>query len=142
MVNLYHDTMPKSPDAITWPNPPVSLRELAGDDPDGFLDMLIEGGYLACGEPDEVTEQIAAYQTVGCDQLVFGIPNALYHEEVLEMIELFGQKVIPEFDKDPIHSTTRYREGAVSKYPEFGHPVPDVNVSVLPRAARTPGTDY
>ena len=23
MVNLYHDTMPKSPDAITWPNPPA-----------------------------------------------------------------------------------------------------------------------
>ena len=22
MVNLYHDTMPKSPDAITWPSPP------------------------------------------------------------------------------------------------------------------------
>ncbi len=21
MVNLYHDTMPKSPDAITWPEP-------------------------------------------------------------------------------------------------------------------------
>ena len=23
VVNLYHDTMPKSPDAITWPNAPI-----------------------------------------------------------------------------------------------------------------------
>ena len=115
---------------------------MAGGDPEGFLDAMIKGGYMCVGEPDEVAEQIAAYQTVGCDQLVFGIPNGLYHEEVLEMIELFGQKVIPEFDKDRVHSTTRYREGAVSKYPEFGHPVPDINVSVLPRGARTPGTSH
>ena len=30
MVNLYHDTMPKSQDAITWPSAPLSLRDLAG----------------------------------------------------------------------------------------------------------------
>ena len=142
MVNLYHDTMPKSPDAITWPSPPIKLADLAGDDPDGFLDTLIKGGYMLVGEPDEVCEQLVAYQSVGCDQLVFGIPSGLYHEEVLEMIEVFGQKVIPEFDKDRTHSTDRYRAGAVSKYPEFGHPVPDISVSVLPRAARTPGTDH
>ena len=33
MVNLYHDTMPKSQDAITWPSTPLSLSEIAaGDD--------------------------------------------------------------------------------------------------------------
>ena len=26
MVNLYHDTMPKSQDAITWPSTPLSLQ--------------------------------------------------------------------------------------------------------------------
>ena len=30
MVNLYHDTMPKSPDAITWPNAPILLKDLVG----------------------------------------------------------------------------------------------------------------
>jgi hypothetical protein len=27
-------------------------------------------------------------------------------------MELFGREVIPQFDKDPVHSTTRYREAA------------------------------
>ena len=50
MVNLYHDTMPKSPDAITWPtHPPFRLRDIAGDDPEAMLDMLIEGGYMLVG---------------------------------------------------------------------------------------------
>ena len=139
MVNLYHDTMPRSPDAIVWPNAPIKLRDIAGPDPDAFLDMLIKGGYMAVGEPEEVCEQIAAYQKVGCDQLTFGIPNPLYPEEIYELIELFGQKVIPEFDKDRTHSTDRYREGAVSKYPMFNGPVPDIDVKVLPRGARIPG---
>ena len=138
MVNMYHDTMPKSPDAITWPNPPVSMREMAGGDPDGFLDALIQGGHLLCGTPDEVCEQVANYQTVGCDQLVFGVPNGLQEDEVYEMLELFGDKVIPEFDKDPVHSTTRYRENAKPKYPMFNHPVPDIEVKVLPASARKP----
>ena len=44
MVNLYHDTMPKSPDAIVWPN----ARE---SEPltDEILDFAIEGGYMLCG---------------------------------------------------------------------------------------------
>jgi alkanesulfonate monooxygenase SsuD/methylene tetrahydromethanopterin reductase-like flavin-dependent oxidoreductase (luciferase family) len=140
MVNMYHDTMPRSPDAIVWPNAPISLRQLAGGDPEGFLDQLIKGGHMAVGTPDEVCEQIAAYQDVGCDQVVFGVPQALYPEENLELIELFGQKVIPEFDKDRVHSTDRYRATAKPKFPEFAGPVPDISVEVLPRAARTPGS--
>ena len=60
MVNLYHDTMPKSQDAITWPSTPMSLRDLAAGDEEALLDGLIEGGYMLCGTPDEVSEQIAA----------------------------------------------------------------------------------
>jgi hypothetical protein len=54
------------------------------------------------------------------------------------MLELFGTKVIPQFDTDPLHSTTRYREGAVRRYPDFAHPVPDVSVEVLPANAPEP----
>lgn len=133
MVNLYHDTMPKSPDAVVWPNPPLQIRD------EGMLDHLIAGGYLLCGTPDEVCEQVARYQEVGCDQVVFGLPGeGLAHEEVLEMLELFGDKVIPEFDPDPVHSTTRYRATARRKYPEFSHPVPDVKVDVIPTSALKP----
>lgn len=121
MVNLYHDTMPKSPDAIVWPNPPRKVEWT-----DEMLDLAISGGYMLCGNPEEVCEQLEAYQSVGCDQVVFGVPDEGFaHDEVLEMIEVFGNEVIPEFDRDPVHSTTRYREQAVRRYPEYSHPVPE-----------------
>jgi len=53
MVNLYHDTMPKSPDAITWPQAPIAVPWT-----EELLDQLIEGGYMLCGTPDEVCEQV------------------------------------------------------------------------------------
>jgi alkanesulfonate monooxygenase SsuD/methylene tetrahydromethanopterin reductase-like flavin-dependent oxidoreductase (luciferase family) len=130
LVCLYHDTIPKPDYAPTWPesiSPP-------GDE--AALDQLIAEGWLLCGGPDEVAEQVARYQEVDCDQVVFGLPSdSLEHEEALEMLEVFGSKVIPEFDKDEVHSTTRYRATAVRKYPEFSEPVPDLRVSGLPVGA-------
>ncbi len=73
---------------------------------------------------------------MGCDQVVFGLPSdSLEHEEVLEMLEVFGTKVIPEFDKDEVHSTTRYRATAQRKYPDFANEVPDISVPGLPTNA-------
>ena len=75
---------------------------------------------MLCGNPEEVCEQVVRYQDVGCDQVVFGTPDEGYaHEQVLEMIEIFGTHVIPEFDKDPVHSTTKYRRNAVPRFPTF-----------------------
>ena len=114
MVNLYHDTMPPQKGAVCWPDAPHAIPDEA------TLDLLIEKGYLLCGNPDEVNEQIAKYQDVGCDQLVFGIPNEGFeHEEVLEMIELFGTKVIPNFDTDPEHRTTRFRRDRQAQVPRL-----------------------
>ncbi len=53
--------------------------------------------------------QLVAYEQTGVDQVVFGFPNDLAHDEALECIELFGERVIPKFDKDPVHRTTRMR---------------------------------
>ena len=132
MVNLYHDTMPKSPDAITWPDTPIMLKDMVGDgDPDELLDQLIAGGYMMVGNPEEVSEQLENYKSVGCDQLVFGIPQDLHRDEVLEMIELFGDRVIPEHDHDRTHSTDRYRATAEPKYQPFNHPLPDLKWPTL-----------
>ena len=61
---------------------------------------------------------------------MFGLPSdGVKYDEVLEMLEVFGTKVIPEFDKDPIHSTTRMRAEAKPKYQEFNFPI-DANLSV------------
>jgi alkanesulfonate monooxygenase SsuD/methylene tetrahydromethanopterin reductase-like flavin-dependent oxidoreductase (luciferase family) len=127
MVNLYHDTMPKSPDAITWPDSPGRLADRVGDgDPDEMLDQLIADGAMMVGNPEEVSEQLEAYKTVGCDQLVFGFPQDLHRDEILELLELFGDQVIPEHDPDPTHSTDRYRATARPKHQRFSRPLPDV----------------
>jgi len=131
MVCLYHDTMPKPDYAPVWPTPPFPPAST-----DAELDELITAGWLLCGTPDEVCEQVEKYQTVGCDQVVFGVPgDSVEHEEVLEMLEMFGTKVIPEFDKDPVHSTTRYRETAKPKFARFNRPVPEIEIPVLPTNA-------
>jgi hypothetical protein len=131
MVCNYHDTIPHMDGIPVWPEPPVSVAN------EEMLDALIDGGWLLCGEPDEVAEQVAKYQTVGCDQLVFGLPSdSLAEDEVYEMLELFGTKVIPHFDSDPVHSTTRYRKNAVRKYPDFTFPIPEISVEVLPTNAQ------
>jgi len=90
MVCLYHDTMPHPDGVAVWPEEPFQLPN------EEMLDSLIKAGWLLCGDPDEVAEQVERYQSVGCDQLVFGLPSdSVEHEEVLEMLELFGTKVIP-----------------------------------------------
>ena len=138
MVNLYHDTMPKSPDAVTWPDAPISSTMEWTDE---ILDAVIEGGFMLCGNAEEVCEQVEAYQSVGCDQVVFGLPiEGMHHHEVEEMLEVFGDNVIPEYDKDPVHSTTRMRETAQPKYQPFNHPLPEEasQVTVIPDTSLLP----
>ena len=101
LVCLYHDTFPKPAWAPVWPEPPIAM------DREGVEKVIASGGLL-CGTPDEVCEQLKAYEQTGVDQVAFGFPNDLSHEDAMECIELFGTKMIPEFDKDPVHSTNRY----------------------------------
>ncbi|HZN15396.1 MAG TPA: LLM class flavin-dependent oxidoreductase [Acidimicrobiales bacterium] len=105
LVCLYHDTFPKPDWAPVWPEPPIKL------DREG-VERVIDMGGLLCGTPDEVCEQLKSYEQTGVDQVAFGFPSHLSHDDAMECIELFGTKVIPEFDKDPVHSTTRYRDAA------------------------------
>jgi alkanesulfonate monooxygenase SsuD/methylene tetrahydromethanopterin reductase-like flavin-dependent oxidoreductase (luciferase family) len=140
MVNLYHDTMPKSTDGITWPSAPIVLKDLVGTgDPDELLDQLIAAGIMLVGNPEEVSEQLEAYKSVGCDQLVFGLPQDLHKDEILELLEVFGDQVIRQHDPDRTHSTDRYRATAKPKYDMFNAPLPDVEwPTVLPVTATTP----
>ena len=40
----------------------------------------------------------------------------MYPHELLEQtVKLFGDEVIPRFDKDPEHSTSRYRREAAAR---------------------------
>ena len=130
MVAMYHDTMPRREGTQVWPQHPPAIPN------EDVLDQVIEAGYMLCGSPEEVCEQAEKYQAVGCDQLAFGLPaDGMHHEESLEMIELFGDKVIPEFDTDPLHSTTRARQQAQPHHPMFNTPPADLAAEMLPEHA-------
>ena len=130
MVALYHDTMPRKEGTPVWPAHPPAIPN------EDVLDQVIAAGYMLCGDPDEVCEQAGKYQSVGCDQLAFGLPaDGMHHEEALEMIELFGDQVIPEFDKDPVHATTRARQTAQPRWPMFNNPPLELAAQELPEHA-------
>ena len=40
-------------------------------------------------------------------------PFELEHEAALRCIRLYGEHVIPKFDTDPVHRSTRCREGTL-----------------------------
>jgi alkanesulfonate monooxygenase SsuD/methylene tetrahydromethanopterin reductase-like flavin-dependent oxidoreductase (luciferase family) len=76
------------------------------------IDWRIDEGYLLCGDPDEVVEQVARYQDLGIDQLVFGLPLDLPQEKALETIRLFGEHVIPKFDTSTSFRSDGFRYGS------------------------------
>jgi alkanesulfonate monooxygenase SsuD/methylene tetrahydromethanopterin reductase-like flavin-dependent oxidoreductase (luciferase family) len=74
----------------------------------------LEGGGRQVGSPEEITEVIRMYEAIGVDQLIYApLTLTLDQKYVLESIETFGRQVLPKFDRDPVHSTTRQREAAL-----------------------------
>jgi alkanesulfonate monooxygenase SsuD/methylene tetrahydromethanopterin reductase-like flavin-dependent oxidoreductase (luciferase family) len=104
LLYLYHDTFPVPPGAVRWPevNPPATAEQ---------IDAGIDAGFMLCGTPGRIIDQLKRYESVGFDQLCFGMPNGLSYEQALSTIRLFGDQVIPEFDTDPVHRSTRMRYG-------------------------------
>jgi alkanesulfonate monooxygenase SsuD/methylene tetrahydromethanopterin reductase-like flavin-dependent oxidoreductase (luciferase family) len=105
LVFRYHDTFPKPEGFPVWPE---LIPEPSLDD----IEARIAAGYLLCGDPDEVLEQVKRYEEIGCDQVSFGMPLDMPHESAIETIRLFGDHVIPKLDTDPVHRSTRFREAA------------------------------
>ncbi|MDZ7733316.1 MAG: hypothetical protein U5R31_09550 [Acidimicrobiia bacterium] len=102
------DNIPKPPDMPVWPDliPEPSVDELK---------KAVELGVAAIGDPDDCIAAVQKWADIGVDQLTFSpTTNDLPEEVVLESMELLGKEVIPHFDKDPVHRTTRQREAAVS----------------------------
>jgi alkanesulfonate monooxygenase SsuD/methylene tetrahydromethanopterin reductase-like flavin-dependent oxidoreductase (luciferase family) len=105
LVFHYHDTFPPAEGLPGWPD---LIPEPTPED----VEYRINEGFILCGDPDEVVAQAQRYESVGADQLVFGLPLDLPFDAALESIELFGQHVIPKLDPDPVHRTTRFRQAA------------------------------
>ena len=74
----------------------------------------VDEGRRSLGAPEDVARSVERWQGAGADQLIFGmLDNTLPLEVAQESIEIFGRDVIPAFDSDPVHSTTRQREAQV-----------------------------
>jgi alkanesulfonate monooxygenase SsuD/methylene tetrahydromethanopterin reductase-like flavin-dependent oxidoreductase (luciferase family) len=98
-------TLPPWPERIPEPTP-EQVEELSAQ------------GYAVIGDPDDCARSVQAWVDQGFDQLTFSpTTNTLATEVVVASMELFGREVIPQFDRNPEHSTTRYRREAVAAAP-------------------------
>jgi alkanesulfonate monooxygenase SsuD/methylene tetrahydromethanopterin reductase-like flavin-dependent oxidoreductase (luciferase family) len=123
LVFHYLDTFPKPPGIPEWP-------ELIPEPTPQGLEHQIDEGLVVIGTPEECTRAVQGYVDVGADQLTFGMLSTTMPVEVaIEAVETFGAQVLPQFDTDPIHSTTRQREAQVAAAPTRG---PDEEEPELP----------
>jgi len=100
------DNIPKPPNYPVWPDriPEPTIEQLK---------KAVEIGMVVVGDPDDCAKAIRRWEDIGADQLCFSpTTNNMHQEQIIESMELFGKEVLPQFDKDPVHSTTRYREAA------------------------------
>jgi alkanesulfonate monooxygenase SsuD/methylene tetrahydromethanopterin reductase-like flavin-dependent oxidoreductase (luciferase family) len=111
LVFRYLDTFPRPAGIPAWPQliPEPTAEE---------LEQRIASAQRIVGDPDECARAVQQYADIGCDQLVFGILASTQSQQTARRsAELFGQQVIPRFDKDPVHRTTRFREAALARLP-------------------------
>ena len=91
------------------------IPDLPAPTGEGLKAGLKTGG-RQIGAPEEIMPVIQMYEDIGVDQLIYApLTLAMDHKSVLESIEVFGSKVLPHFDKDPVHSTRRRREAQLAK---------------------------
>jgi alkanesulfonate monooxygenase SsuD/methylene tetrahydromethanopterin reductase-like flavin-dependent oxidoreductase (luciferase family) len=104
LVFRYLDTFPKPKGVPDWPQVlPAATPEV--------VEQMIESGSVCIGDPEEVVRAVKVFEATGADQLSFGmLSSSMSIETCKEAVATFGKHVLPQFDKDPVHSTTRQRE--------------------------------
>lgn len=86
------------------------IGPLSSPTPEELKAGLAAGGRQV-GAPEEIIPVIQMYEDLGVDQLIYApLTLTLDQQHVLRSIETFGKYVLPQFDKDPVHSTLRQRE--------------------------------
>lgn len=109
LVFHYLDTFPRPEGIPAWPN-------LIPDPTPVTIEDAIKAHLVMTGTPDEVAKAVKEYEDAGADQVCFGMLSTTMPIEIaIEAVETFGEHVIPQFDKDPIHRTQRMREAYVAK---------------------------
>jgi alkanesulfonate monooxygenase SsuD/methylene tetrahydromethanopterin reductase-like flavin-dependent oxidoreductase (luciferase family) len=104
----YLDTFPRPPGIPEWP---ALIPEPTRAD----IEERMAEGLVMYGTPDDVVPVVRAYEKAGADQVVFGLLSSTMPRDVaVETIEMFGRYVLPEFDRDPVHRTTRQRDSQIT----------------------------
>jgi alkanesulfonate monooxygenase SsuD/methylene tetrahydromethanopterin reductase-like flavin-dependent oxidoreductase (luciferase family) len=100
----YHDTFPRPASIPEWPEllPPANAETIPA---------MRDAGVIV-GDPDDAIRAFREWEATGVDQIAVPMGPMTDREGTLEMIRLMGEYIIPVFDKDPIHRTTRFRETA------------------------------
>ena len=100
------DTFPRPQGVPVWP-------ELIPEPTPDEVEALAATGAIIAGDPDDCARGVEVYESIGIDQLVFSpLTTQISLEDSLASFELFGKQVLPRFDTDPIHRTTRFRGAA------------------------------
>ncbi len=105
------DSIPRPPQfpkegPVPTLSPPTPAELKAG--------MAVGGRQI--GAPEEIIDVVTMYEAIGVDQLIYSpLTMTMDQKHVLRSIEVFGKHVVPHFDKDPVHSTTRMREAALKQ---------------------------
>jgi alkanesulfonate monooxygenase SsuD/methylene tetrahydromethanopterin reductase-like flavin-dependent oxidoreductase (luciferase family) len=106
LVFRYLDTFPRPTGIPAWP-------AVIPEPTPAQLEDRIRSGNRVVGDPDDCARSVQLYADIGCDQLIFGVLASTQPQDVaLASVALFGREVIPRFDTDPVHSTTRFREAS------------------------------
>jgi alkanesulfonate monooxygenase SsuD/methylene tetrahydromethanopterin reductase-like flavin-dependent oxidoreductase (luciferase family) len=114
LVFHYLDTFPKPSWVPQWP-------ELIPEPTPDALEHLISQHQVCVGDPEEVQKAVQRYYDIGADQLSFGmLSSSMPIEVAVEATETFGRHIIPQFDRDPVHRTTRMREAYLAEIGEEG----------------------
>ena len=107
LVAKYLDSFPQTAgiDKVPTLKPPVPLE---------YVNRAIEARAVAVGTPEEAINTMRVYEEIGADQVSFGVlSDDTPFDAAIESVETFGKYVLPEFDQDPVCSTTRRREAQV-----------------------------
>jgi alkanesulfonate monooxygenase SsuD/methylene tetrahydromethanopterin reductase-like flavin-dependent oxidoreductase (luciferase family) len=105
------DNIPKPDGFPVWPDlvpePTVEQLKKASD-----LGMVV------VGDPDDCAKAVQRWVDIGADQICFSPTTSnMNQDDIIRSMELFGKEVIPQFDTDPVHRSTRMRQAASAQAP-------------------------
>jgi alkanesulfonate monooxygenase SsuD/methylene tetrahydromethanopterin reductase-like flavin-dependent oxidoreductase (luciferase family) len=109
LVAKYLDSFPQAAGIDKTPklSLPIPLEQ---------VNKAIEMRAIAVGTPEEAINTMRKYEEIGADQVSFGsLSDDTPFDAAVESVETFGRFVLPEFDRDPVHSTTRQREAQLGR---------------------------